>query len=198
MPASLLDRFMPKYDVAVRHTIRIDAPAHVALAAAYEQDILRSRIARVLFRLRELILRAQPPPASQSGGLLEWMRKLGWGWLAEEPGRELVMGVITQPWLGNVVFRPLPAEEFVEHTEPDHVKIALSLRAEPFNSMASTFVTETRAVACDAEARRKFLRYWRIFSPGIHLIRLALLRPLKKEAERRARQADPAPFTVAS
>ena len=37
-------------------------------------------------------------------------------------------------------------------------------------------------------ARAKFRRYWSFLSPGIILIRWVSLRPLKAEAERRARQ----------
>jgi hypothetical protein len=51
------------------------------------------------------------------------------------------------------------------------------------------FRTETRALATDAEARRRFRRYWAAFSPGIILIRRAMLRPVRHEAERRARIA---------
>ena len=47
---------------------------------------------------------------------------------------------------------------------------------------------ETRAIATDAWARKKFRCYWSFFSPGIIVIRWALLTPVKREAERRARE----------
>ena len=47
--------------------------------------------------------------------------------------------------------------------------------------------TETRAIATDADAR-KFRTYWSFFSPGIILIRWAVLATVKREAERRARE----------
>jgi hypothetical protein len=49
------------------------------------------------------------------------------------------------------------------------------------------FRTETRAVATDPGARKKFRLYWSIFSPGILLIRSAMVAALKVEAERRWR-----------
>jgi hypothetical protein len=49
------------------------------------------------------------------------------------------------------------------------------------------FHTETRVTTTDAEAKEHFKRYWSFVAPGVELIRLALLRPLKREAERRAR-----------
>jgi hypothetical protein len=49
------------------------------------------------------------------------------------------------------------------------------------------FRTETRVVATDPGARRKFRRYWSFASPGIVLIRWLMLGPVKAEAEARAR-----------
>jgi hypothetical protein len=115
------------------------------------------------------------------------MRAIGWGVLAEIHGREIVMGAVTQPWMADVVFRPLPPEEFAAFDEPDFVKIAWTLRADPLGAAESIFRTETRVVTTDARARAKFRRYWAFASPGIILIRWASLRPLKTEAERRFR-----------
>jgi hypothetical protein len=89
----------------------------------------------------------------------------------------------------NVVFRPLPPNEFVAFDEPDYVKIVWTLHADPIGADASIFRTETRAVATNAAARARFRRYWSFLSPGIILIRWASLRPLKAAAERRARSA---------
>jgi hypothetical protein len=106
--------------------------------------------------------------------------------LAEVPGRELVLGAVTQPWQANVVFRALPPETFAAFNEPDYVKIAWTLRADPVDATHSTFRTETRAIATDPEAQRKFRRYWSFLSPGIIVIRWMSLGPLKADAERRA------------
>jgi hypothetical protein len=106
--------------------------------------------------------------------------------LAEEPGREIVMGAVTQPWLADVVFRALPPEEFAAFHDPNYVKIVWTLRADSVGPTESVFRTETRAVATDPVARAKFRRYWSFLSPGIILIRWALLAPLKADAERRA------------
>lgn len=183
---SFLDRFMPRYEVAERHTIMVAAPAEVAFSAATEMDLRRSKIVRAILRLRELLLRSRsansssPPP-----GLIAQMKAMGWGLLAESPGHEIVMGAITQPWAADVVFRSVPPERFATHQEVDHVKIAWTLRSEPLSDSTSVFATETRVAACDPLSRARFRRYWRRFSPGIILIRLAMLRLVKKEAERR-------------
>ncbi len=81
-------------------------------------------------------------------------------------------------------FRALPPDEFRAFNDPDFVKIAWTLRADPVSPGQSIFRSETRAVATDAEARRKFRRYWSLLSPGIIAIRWISLGLVKSDAER--------------
>jgi hypothetical protein len=185
----LLDRFMPVYDVAERHHTRVAAPADLTFAAACEQDLMAMPAVRAIFTARELVLGADPDPTPRPRGLLAYTKSIGWGVLAEVPGREIVMGAVTQPWFANVVFRPLPPREFAAFSEPDHVKIVWTLRADPNGPGASVFRTETRVATTDASARAKFRWYWARFSPGIVLIRWLSLGPMRRDAERRAAAA---------
>jgi hypothetical protein len=185
----LLDRFMPAYDVVERHHIRIAAPAAVTFAAAREQDLFRLPIVRAIIRARELLLGATGDDRPRPRGLLAATQALGWGILAEVPDREIVVGAVTRPWEPNVTFLALPPNEFAAFRQPGFVKIAWTLRADPLEAGTSIFRTETRAVATDSTARTRFRRYWTIVSPGIALIRLVSLRPLRRAAERCARTA---------
>jgi hypothetical protein len=184
----LLDTFMPSYDVCERHQAAMAAPADATFAAAKDIDFDSSRLVRSIFRARELIFRSKPAASGATArGLVEGMKAIGWGVLAEDPGREIVMGAVTKPWEANPVFRALPSEEFATFAEPDYVKIAWTLRASPDRDGGSVFRTETRAVATDADARQKFRLYWSIFSPGIILIRSAMLAAVEEAADRRWR-----------
>jgi len=181
----LLDMFMPNYEVVDRHKINVDAPAEITLAAAGEIQLENSTLIRAIFKGRELVLGSEPNHKVRPKRLLEEVKALGWGVLAELPGREIVMGAITKPWEPNPVFRALPADEFRTFQEPGYVKIIWTLRANPDGAAQSIFRTETRAVATDVEARRKFRRYWAFLSPGIIAIRSVMLPAVKAEAERR-------------
>jgi hypothetical protein len=185
---SLLDRFMPTYEIADRHHIRVAAPAPVTLDVARQVDLQAAPVVRTIIRAREVILGATPDNRLRPRGLLAEVQSLGWGVLAEVPGREIVVGAVTKPWEANVTFRALPTDQFAAFDEPGYVKIAWTIRADPTNATESMFRTETRAVATDPVARRKFRRYWAFLSPGIIVIRWAVLGPVKREAERRARQ----------
>jgi hypothetical protein len=184
---ALLDRYMPDYDVVERHHIRVAAPAEVTLGAAADADLQASLTVRAIIKAREIMMGATPDNRPRPRGLLAEVQALGWGMLAEVSGREIVMGAVTRPWEANVRFRALPPDEFAAFSEPGHVKIAWTLRADPVGEQASIFRTETRVCPTDPIARSTFRRYWSFVSPGIVTIRWALLGPVKREAERRAR-----------
>jgi len=171
----LLDHFMPEYEVAERHQVRVTAPPEITLSAAAETDLQQSRVIRGIFKAREMVLGAQANAVTRPKGLLVEMKSLGWRVLAETPGREIVVGAVTQPWMANVVFRGLPPDEFREFQEPGHVKIVWTLRADPVGPAESIFRTETRLATTDLTARSQFRWYWARFSPGIVLIRRVLL-----------------------
>lgn len=183
---ALLDVFMPQYDVHEREVVPVTAPPEVALRAAAEQEFDRSRIVRAIFTGREWILRSRPDPTPRPKGLVALTQSLGWGVLARTPV-EIVMGAATKPWEANPVFRPIAPDAFAAFAEPGYVKIAWTLRADPSGADGSTFRTETRAVATDRTARRKFRWYWSFLSPGIIAIREAMLRPVAEAAESAAR-----------
>jgi hypothetical protein len=173
----LLDRFIPAYEVVERHRIQVSAPAEVTMASPF---------VRAIFKGRELVLGAAPDARPRPRGLLALTQSLGWGVLAELPGREVVVGAVTRPWEANVTFRAIPADDFAAFCEPDYVKIVWTLRADPIGPSESIYLTETRVMTTDAASRAKFRRYWAVFSPGIWMIRWLSLGPLKREAERRA------------
>jgi hypothetical protein len=177
---------MPEYDVVDRHHIRVEAPAETTLPAAAEMNLFEQPIVHAIFKARELILGAKPDEKPRPKGLLAELKSLGWSVLAEIPEREIVLGTVTQPWTADVVFRTVPAGEFAAFNEPGYVKIVTTLRADAISATESIFRTETRAAATDAVAREKFRMYWSLVAPGIVLIRQLSLKPLKREAERRA------------
>lgn len=190
---SLLDQLMPIYDIREQQQIDVAAPASTTLAVAAAMDLNQSAISRLIFRTRELLLSGQVTAAPASQGLVADVLAMGWVALAEVSGREIVFGAVTQPWQAHVVFRSIPAGQFTAFAEPEYVKIVWTLRADSRGPNASTFRTETRAVATDEAARRKFRWYWAFLSPGIYLIRYLSLHPLRRAAERRSRAAIASP-----
>lgn len=185
-PDTLLDRFMPSYDVLESHHVRVAAPAAVTLAAAKDLALFDLPAVRAIVRARELLLRAPHDDRAAPGGLLVAAQAMGWGVLGETAGHEIVCGGVTKPWEASPTFRALPPADFRAFAEPGYVKIAWTLRADAVGDGESVFVTETRAIATDAGSRRRFRQYWSLLSPGIILIRWVALPRVKADAERRA------------
>lgn len=183
---SLLDRFIPEPEVLEHHQIEIHAPADVVLSTAKEMELLKSPVVRAIIRAREIALGGEPDARPHPAGLLTQMLSIGWVVLSERAGREVVLGAVTQPWDARPVFRSIPADQFREFSEPGYVKIAWTLRADPVDHERSVFHTETRVCTTDTDARDRFRTYWSFVAPGVELIRLAMLRPLRRAAERRS------------
>ena len=157
---SLLDIYMPEYEVAERHRIRVDAPVETTFAAAGEMK-MQSKLLQAIFKLREVALgcsesisrgdfticrkAAQPrKEATPQRSFLADVKANGWGVLAEIPGREIVLGTVTQPWVPSPVFRTIPADEFLAFHEPGYVKIVFTMCADPVSTGESVASTETR------------------------------------------------------
>lgn len=186
MQANELDRFMPSPDVRERHEGLIHAPAEIVFDVALHFDLQAIPVVRAIFWLRGKLMGARATTRVARGLVAETMA-LGWGVLSHRQGREIVMGAVTRPWEADVKFRAVPAEQFPDFAEPELVKIAWTLEAEPVGQALTRFASETRAVATDDAARTRFLRYWRWARFGIVAIRWMMLPAVRREAERRYR-----------
>jgi hypothetical protein len=181
---SALDGFIPHPDVRERFQKRVGAPAERLFEVATQFDMRSLLAVRAIFRLRESLLGASPAAPRRPQGIIEETRALGWGTLAQVPGRLIVCGAVCQPWLPDVRFHALEPAAFRDFAEPDQVRIAWTIEAHPLGPDRSLLVQETRVAGTDAPARLKFRRYWRWARFGIVSIRL-LLPAVRRAAERR-------------
>ena len=192
-PDAAVDRYMPVYEIAERHEIAVDAPAANTYAAECRVDLQDSPVIQAIFRARAMMLRASSDSnaRAQTSPFLQQALSLGWGVLAEDPGHEIVLGAITQPWQPNVSFQALPPDQFAAFQNPGYAKIVWTLDAEPTGPATSIARTVTRVETTDADSRAKFRRYWATFSPGILLIRYQALDLVRDAAQQdfRARGA---------
>ena len=136
-----------------------------------------------------------PQPASARRGdaiatlTLDDAVRAGFVVLAEEPGREIVLGVAGRFWTISGTRMTIGREDFARHAERGTAKAAMSFRVDPARLGRSRVVTETRVLCADATARRHFRRYWRVVRPGSALIRRLALLQIKRNAERDGERA---------
>jgi hypothetical protein len=186
----LIDRYLPDYDVSLDCHTGVDAPPEETYRAIREAN-LRDPVISALFALRELPmrltrrLRGEPSPTAPRAITLGSITQDGTGWavLADEPGRELVIGSVGRFWEREYGGRPVTAEEFVSFREPGYAKLAIAFSLRPDGSGGTWLNYEARTLTTDATAYRKFHRYWALIRPGVALVMRSALHRIKLEAE---------------
>lgn len=171
----LIDHYLPHYDINARYEIEIRAPLLGVYEAARTLDLKDSRITRALFRLRGL------PEANLA---LEGMLKWGFILLADEPEREIVLGLIGRFWVRSPRIQSVPAEAFIGFNQPGLAKAAMNLAFIQKEDGIVRLTTETRVFCLGADSRRSFRRYWFLIGPFSGLIRREWLRLIKRRAEK--------------
>jgi hypothetical protein len=186
MPPSRLDELLPHFDSGEAQTRRIEASPSAALAAVLAAAPGEMPVVRLLYAVRSL-------PALLSGGraLPRDRKRPMWAQMQEygfvplvDAAEEIVLGYVGKPWklAGGSPLGVSSAEDWERFAAPGFVKAAMSFSVEPAGEGA-LLTTETRVLATDDEARRRFGRYWRVIRPGSRAIRRSWLRAAARRAE---------------
>ena len=183
----LLDTFCPRHDFRERHSRVISAPRQAVWEAIESVTLAEMPVVGALFALRSLPARLSgrsglPRLADQP--VLAQLPESGFVTLAEDPGRELVFGLIDQMWKRRGETAEIKdGAEFLAFERPGFVKAAMNFRLA--DHAAGTFLeTETRVLATDAAARKGFGRYWLLIRPASGLIRRIWLHAIARRATR--------------
>jgi hypothetical protein len=197
-PASRLDALLPAWQFAERHQTRIHADGGRVERAVRAVTAGEIRLFRLLTWLRNPRRAWRPQPASLLAApadrpILEVALGSGFKVLAEEPGRELVLGtlVVLPPELAALPagrrrdwWQQLTPAGFRDLAAPGCAKAVMSFQLHDDGAGWTRLVTETRVYATDDGARRRFAPYWRAIYPGSALIRRTWLRAIRQRAER--------------
>jgi hypothetical protein len=178
-----LDRFLPHYDFRERHSIAIDASPDTVLEEARRMTSRDVPVMVALMAIRRLpdLLLARRAPRLDGRPVLDQFERAGFVRLAATED-ELVFGVVGRFWRPSGDIRPIEGGSFPGFAEPGWAKAAVNFRAVPEGDR-TVLSTETRILATDAAARRRFRCYWRLIYPGSALIRVAWLRAIRRRAE---------------
>jgi len=183
----MLDRIMPEHCFSEVHELTVDAPAEAVFEAVHSVAADDLPLMRVLMTVRSLpaLATGRHPFGRSHGPLLEQAVDAGFMRLGEEQDREVVLGLIAQPWRiftgGGIVQLPT-VDDFIAFDRPGFAKAAINF----FIGGASRPVrvrTETRVWIADAATARKFGCYWVVIRPGSGLIRREWLREIERRAE---------------
>ena len=177
-----IDEWMPKYNVSTYYSILVRASVEktsAALASARFSDL---PIVRRLMRLRGYRMdrnKATGPesckPNRPYGAFLE---------LSTVPQQEVVLGIAGRFWRadGGIV-RDLRPNEFVDFHREGFAKAVWIFSLAPADG-GTRLGTETRVQTFGSSATLKFRMYWLLVGPFSGVIRKAMLREVRRIAER--------------
>ncbi len=184
----LLDAFLPDFHATRIEHLVAQAPPAAVFAAATHVDFLdvarRHGVVRGLFALRSAAervaatVRRTPipdPPDLPALRLADLPRHGDWVRLAEEAPSEIVFGVVGRFWSGETSWVEIDADAFTAFDAPGYAKIAANLSLRPYGAEHTLISYEARTCATDDAARREFLRYWTVVSPGVGIVMRATL-----------------------
>jgi len=182
-----LDEFLPDYHANEVHSVRVAAPPDRVLAAVGELTSREVPLLVALMAIRTLpavVMRRRPFRLRRNLGapIADELTRGGFVVLAARPD-ELVFGVVGRFWTGDGGVERVAGDDFVTFDAPGFAKAVMSFHAQAVDG-GTVLTTETRIRGTDDEARRRFLRYWRVVMPGSALIRRAWLRAVRRRAER--------------
>ncbi|HEX6290150.1 MAG TPA: hypothetical protein VFZ66_13230 [Herpetosiphonaceae bacterium] len=194
---TLIDQYLPRFDVADVFQIVVAAAPEETYAALRSLDLMEvaqhSAIVQTLSTIRLLPERilarfhhAEAPAAPQPtyriadlGAEGEWVR------IDEREGAEFVFGAIGRFWKSDAGFERIAAADFADFARPGYAKVAVGFTVQPYGIGGTLLTAEMRTATTDAAARRRFLRYWRVVGPGASFIMRQIVEVIKANAERR-------------
>lgn len=179
---------LPEYEFADTIAVPVQASPELLLRAFRELTPREMPLASLLGSLRYLPGRLfgcppEPPPGDRT--FYEQLIAAGSVVLAEEPGREVVLGTIGK-FHQILDQEPLPlpdAAAFHDFADPAYQKLVIGIRVEE-DARGRRLVLSHRTHALGAASRRAFARYWIVIQPTGHLVSWLLLRAVRRRAER--------------
>jgi hypothetical protein len=183
-----LDDFVPAYQFAESHAIRIAARRERVFAAIRDVTANEITLLRTLTWFRRL---GRSGPASilnspPNEPLLDVAMRSGFMKLAEEPNREFVLGtlVVAPPGWRPSKHKKFTPEDFKALHAPGFALAAINFRVADAAKSETLLTTETRVYAMDASTKKKFAAYRRAIYPGSVLIRVMRLRAIRCRVEK--------------
>lgn len=166
----LIDKYLSAYDFNEFHSIKVTARATGIYDKMLSCDISRSFLVRFLFRLRGM---------SKHLYTINHITKMGFVKLDEQPGKEIVYGIITSSPTFDCCQSDVTQASFIRSTDASLIKAAINFQLQDEGNLTYIISTETR-VWCGGKAiRSKFALYWFFVKPFSQLIRKSMLKEMK-------------------
>ena len=180
-----IDEFAPVFHFREHHTITIAAPPDRVFAAIKAVSADEIALFNLFTRIRRF---GRPGPESILNApgrqpILDVAVRSGFLLLAEQPPREIVVGVVVVAPPGTRRPGAFAGDDYKRLTQAGFAKATMNFLVEDLRNGSCRVDTETRIFATDHVALARFTRYWRVIFPGSSILRSTWLRAVKARAE---------------
>lgn len=171
----LQSKYLPQFDFSSAHSITVNAPVSKIFPLIREFKIKNPPISYWLMKLRGM-----SAPTHFSIKHLENSRFV---LLEELPDKEIIIGIIGQPWTLTGHLQLFQAHEFIPFNDKGYIKASWSFELVSISLTQTEVKTETRIACPTPQVRRRFGAYWFVIKPFSGIIRKAMLKAIKSELE---------------
>lgn len=182
----LIDSFAPNPDASEIHKLEIGASCEAVYRALWTTNLGNSATVKGLMFLRSLpsfMLKPECRLQARRKITLQTLIEAGFGRVAEEPGREILLGITGRFWrpTGNTL--PFKQEDFNGAVPAGLARAVWNFHVQEVAANRTLLSTETRITCGDKRSRMKFRAYWLLVRPFSGLIRLVMLRAIRRTCE---------------
>jgi hypothetical protein len=189
-----IDEFAPVFHFREHHSVVVAAQPDRVFAAIKAVTADEISLFNLFVWIRRL---GQPGPESILNApgqqpILEVATRTGFRLLVDRPPGEIAIGaVVVAPPRSDPPVDPaqrtrriFTSDDFKALAQPGFAKATMNFRVSDLGNGSSRIDTETRIVATDGAALRRFTAYWRVIFPGSSILRSTWLSAIKRRAER--------------
>jgi hypothetical protein len=175
LPIMLQNKYLPQFDFSSTHSIIVNAPISKIFPLIREFKIKNPPVSYWLMKLRGM-----SAPTHFSIQHLENSRFV---LLEEVPNKEIIIGIIGQPWTSTGHLQKFLPHEFIPFNNADFIKATWSFELVKHTDTKTEIKTETRITCPTPRLKRRFGAYWFFIKPFSGIIRKAMLKAIKSELE---------------
>ena len=182
----LIASLAPNPDASEIHKLEIEASCETVYRALWTADLGSSAVVKGLLFLRSLpsfLVKPERRPRARRKITLQTLIEAGFGRLAEEPGREIVLGLTGRFWRPTGNTSSFRREDFAGAVPAGLARAVWNFSVQEIAAGRTVLSTETRITCGDETSRMKFRAYWLFVRPFSGLIRILMLRAVRRECE---------------
>lgn len=170
----LIDKYLPVYDFNECHAVEVTASPDGIYEKMILCDFKESILIRFLFRLRGI------PKHLYT---IAHLTNMGFTKLDEQPGHEILYGMVTASPMFNTCKSNITPSEFIQDSDPATIKAVINFKLQGKSESRHIISTETRVWCGSKKMRSRFKYYWFFIKPFSQFIRRSMLKQMKLQIQ---------------